>query len=408
MELPEGLTAGRLRRLAGEHDTPLYVTSAETVRARFRTVRSAFPEAEICYAAKANGNPHLLRLLRGEGARVDTVSLGEVVAAERAGFGADEIVYTGVFPPDDEMAAVARRGLRINVNSEADLERLAGLDPRGEVGLRVNPLVGAGHHAHVVTGGAGAKFGVPLDRAAGAWARARELGLAVTGLHMHIGSGIGEPGPILEGVSALARLVDELRSEGHPVELVDVGGGWAVPYCPGERGMDVGRLAEGVRDRLPDDLRLAVEPGRFLVAESTVLLTRVTAVQPPFVGVDAGMHTFPRPALYDAHHHVTSLVEREGSKREAPERDGPERTVHLVGPICETADVLARDRTLSDPRRGDLLAVHTVGAYGHVMASRYNGRPLPGEVLMDGADARVVRRPEGLEDLFREVPPLDA
>jgi diaminopimelate decarboxylase len=151
-----------------------------------------------------------------------------------------------------------------------------------------------------------------------------------------------------------------------------------------------------------------VEPGRYLVAESTVLLTRVTAVQPPFVGVDAGMHTLPRPALYDAHHHVTSLAEREAPEREGPEREGRERTVHVVGPICETADVLARDRALPDPRRGDLLAVHTVGAYGHVMASRYNGRPLPGEVLVDGGDARVVRRPEGLEDLFREVPPLDA
>lgn len=398
MELPEGLTAGRLRRLAGEHGTPLYVTSAETVRSRFRSVRSAFPEAEICYAAKANGNPHLLRLLRGEGARVDTVSLGEVVAAERAGFGADEMVYTGVFPPDDELAAVAGRGLRINANSEADLERLAELERRGEVGLRVNPLVGAGHHAHVVTGGAGAKFGVPLDRAVDAFDRARELGVAITGLHMHIGSGIAEPGPILEGVSALARLVDDLRTQGHRVELVDAGGGWAVPHRRGESGMDVGRLAGGVRDRLPNDVRLAVEPGRYLVAESTVLLARVTAVQPPFVGVDAGMHTYLRPSLYAAHHHVSSLAGREG----------PERTVHVVGPICESADVLARDRALPDPRRGDLLAVHTAGAYGHVMASRYNGRPLPGEVLVDGADARVVRRPEGLEDLFREVPPLDA
>lgn len=394
MELPDGLTSGRLRRLAREHGTPLYVTSAATVRTRVREVRTAFPESEICYAAKASGNPHLLRLLRSEGARVDTVSLGEVMAAERAGFGADEIVYTGVFPPDDELAAVARRGLRINVNSEADLERLAALGPAGEVGLRVNPLVGAGHHAHVVTGGAGAKFGVPLDRAAGAYARARGLGLAATALHMHIGSGIRRPEPILEGLSALAELVGALRSEGHPVDLLDAGGGWGVPYRPGQAGMDVERLAEGIRARLPEDVRLAVEPGRYLVAESTVLLARVTAVQPPFVGVDAGMQSLPRPALYDAHHHVTSLEER----------NGPVRTVHVVGPICETADVLARDRVLPDPRAGDLLAVHTVGAYGHVMASRYNGRPLPGEVMVDGADARVIRRPETREELFRHVP----
>lgn len=394
MELPDGLTAARLRRLAGEHGTPLYVTSAGTVRARWRRLRDAFPAAEVYYAMKANGNPHLLRLLRGEGARLDAVSLGEVVAAEAAGFGADEIVYTGVFPADDELAAVAERGLRINANSEADLERLVELGPGQEVGLRVNPEVGAGHHAHVVTGGPGAKFGVPLERAAAAYARGREAGLDVTGLHMHIGSGIRKPGPILEGAAALAGIARELRGAGHPVELVDVGGGWWVPYRPGESALELDPLAEGLRERLPDDVRLAVEPGRYLVAESTVLLTRVTAVQPPFVGVDAGMHTLPRPALYDAYHHVSSLEER----------DGPPRTVHVVGPICETADVLGRERTLPDPRRGDLLAVHTVGAYGHVMASRYNGRPLPGEVMVEDGEARVVRRPEGLEELLRQVP----
>lgn len=397
MELPDGLTAGRLRRLAGAHGTPLYVVSAAALRRRVGAVRSAFPDAEVCYAAKANANPHLLALLRAEGAHVDTVSAGEVRSAERAGFGADEIVYTGVFPPDDELAAVARRGIRVNVNSEADLERLADLGPAGEAGLRVNPLVGAGHHAHVVTGGPGAKFGVPLDRAARAYARGRELGLAMTGLHMHIGSGIREPEPIWEGVDALAGLVDELRAAGHPVELVDVGGGWGVPYRPGEAGIDLEALAGGVRVRLPDGVRLAVEPGRYLAAPSAVLLTRVTAVQLPFVGVDAGMHTLLRPALYDAYHHVTSLAER----------DGPGRTAHVVGPICETADVLARDRTLPDPRRGDLLVVHTAGAYGHVMASRYNARPLPGEVMVDGEEERVVRRPESLEDLFRQVPPAE-
>lgn len=396
MELPLDLERGRLHELAGRHGTPLYVTSAATVRARFRTVREAFPAAEICYAAKANGNPHLLRLLRGLGACVDTVSLGEVAAAEVAGFGADEIVYTGVFPPDGELEAVARRGVRINVNSESDVERLARLGPPGEVGLRVNPRIGAGHHAHVVTGGPGAKFGVPLERAAGAYGRAREAGLRMTGLHMHIGSGIREPGPILEGVAALADLLHELRSGGHPVELVDVGGGWAVPHRPGESALPLGELAEGIRTRLPDDVRLAVEPGRYLVAESTVFLTRVTSVQPPFVGVDAGLNTLLRPSLYDAYHHVTSLEDR----------GGPERTVHLVGPICETADVLGRDRVLPDPRSGDLLAVHTAGAYGHVMASRYNGRPLPGEVLVDDGEARVIRRPEPREALFRQVPAL--
>jgi diaminopimelate decarboxylase len=393
VQLPRSLDADRLARLAEAHGTPLYVGCAATVRDRFRRAREAFPEAEICYAAKANGNPHLLRLLREMGASVDAVSLGEVLAAERAGYPPGEILYTGVFPPEAELDAVIRRGVRVNVNSASDLERVAEREAAAEIGVRVNPGVGAGHHRHVVTGGSGSKFGILSDRVPASFRRARELGLEPVRLHMHIGSGIATPEPILEGAAVLGRLAEELADDGFRVEGVDVGGGWAVPYRPGEEPLDLRALSRGLRERLPLETSLIVEPGRWLVAESTVLLTRVTAVAGSTVGVDAGLHTLIRPALYDAYHHLTNLT---GSERDV-------REVTVVGPICESADVLAADRPLADPRRGDLLAVHTAGAYGSAMASRYNGRPLPGEVLVDGG-ARLVRSPEGWEDQFRSVP----
>lgn len=396
MRLPAPLDAELLARLADAHGTPLYVTCAETIRRRYARVRDALPGAEICYAAKANANPHVLRVLGEAGASVDAVSLGEVLAAERAGFTPAEIVYTGVFSPDHELEAVTRRGARLNLNAAADLERVAGIREGLEVGLRVNPGLGAGHHRHVVTGGRGAKFGIPAADIPAAFRRAKALGLRPTGLHMHIGSGIRRPEPILEGAEVLAGLVDELRSDGFAVETVDLGGGWAVPYRPGEKPFDVDALAAGLRSVLPDGVRLLVEPGRWLVAESSVLVTRVSAVAGRTVGVDAGLHTLLRPALYDAYHHVSNLT--------GPDRR--EREVTVVGPVCESADVLAAERRLPEPRRGDLLAVHTAGAYGFVMASRYNGRPLPGEVLVDGG-ARLIRAPEGWEEQFRHVPELE-
>lgn len=393
--LSPSLDAELLGELADVHGTPLFVTCAETLRGRFREARGLLPDAEICYAAKANGNPHLLRLLRREGASVDAVSLGEVLAAERAGYGSEDIVYTGAYPPEAELEAVLRRGLRANANSTADLERIARITDGREIGVRVNPGVGAGHHRHVVTGGAGSKFGIPVDDVAAALRRARDRGLEPVRLHMHVGSGIRTPRPILEGAEVLVQLAESLRAEGFPVRTLDVGGGWAVPYRPGEEGLDPGALADGLGTLIPDDIGLIVEPGRWIVAESTVLLTRVTAVSGATVGVDAGLNTLLRPALYDAYHHVTNLT---GADR-APRR------VTLVGPICESADVLARERLIPAPRRKDLLAVHTAGAYGAVMASRYNARPLPGEVLVDD-EIRVMRSPEDWNDQFRPVPAL--
>jgi len=392
-ELPPALGPGRLRELADRYGTPLYVTDAGVVRDRFARLREAFPGAEIHYAAKANTHPALLRLLRDLGAGVDAVSLGEAVAARLAGFDPGDITYTGVFPSDAELEAVLDMGVRINADSVGDLDRIARLSPGREVGLRVNPGVGSGHHEHVVTGGPAAKFGVPLEDVTGAWKHARELGLRPAGLHMHIGSGISQPDVMREALMRLAAGFAALGEEGPAPRFADIGGGIPVPYRPGEVPADLAALADAAREVLGPGIDLVLEPGRYLVAESTVLVTRVTGCKPGFVGVDAGFHTLLRPALYGAYHHVSNLTRP----------DAELVRVDVAGPLCESGDVLGRDRSLPRPEPGDLLAIHSAGAYGFSMASRYNSRPLPAEVLVEGSEARLVRERETLEDLLSRV-----
>lgn len=391
--LPQPLTPGGLEDLAARHGTPLYVTSADTVRDRFERLRGAFPGARIQYAAKANTNPRILELLREIGAALDTVSLGEVVAGERAGFAPDRMMYTGTCPSDEELQGVLARGVRVNADAAGDLHRIAAIAPEARVGIRVNPQIGSGHHEHVVTAGSAAKFGIPVERAPAAWSLARELGLVPEGLHMHVGSGILDPEPLVRAAGRLGELARELTREGADLAYVDVGGGLGVPYRPEESPLDIEALAAGMRRALPAGPELIVEPGRYLVAESTVLLVRVTSVKDEFVGVDGGIHTLLRPALYDAYHHVSNLSRP----------DADHRSSTVVGPICEAGDVLARDRQIAGPRPGDLLALHDVGAYGYAMASRYNSRPLPAEVLVDEG-TELIRERETLDDLFARVP----
>lgn len=335
----------------------------------------------------------MLSILRERGAKLDAVSFGEVLAGERAGFSPEAITYTGVFPSDDELEAVLERGTRVNADALHDVERIAQLAPGRELGLRINPGVGAGHHEHVVTGGPAAKFGIPAHRIGAAWTRTRDLGLRPAGLHMHIGSGISRPDVVREALSRLARALEEVAALGPAPRFADIGGGIPVPYRPGESPADLDGLAASVDRILGRDLDLVLEPGRYLVAESTVLLARVTGTKDAFVGTDAGFHTLLRPVLYGAYHHISNVT-RPGAR---------EVRVDVAGPLCESGDLLARGRLIAHPQAGDLLAVHTTGAYGYTMASRYNSRPLPAEVLVDGEEVRLVREREALQDLLADV-----
>ncbi|MFB6135178.1 MAG: diaminopimelate decarboxylase [Halobacteriaceae archaeon] len=387
----------RLRDLAAEFGTPLYVLDRERVRENYARLSAAFPDADVLYAAKANAGAHVLGTLADAGAGVECASAGEVRRALDAGFDPADCHYTAVNPPADDLdyvveTAAEHPGLTVTANARDDVERLDERGFRGRFCLRVHPGVGAGHSEAVATG-ADAKFGVPRREAAGVLRDAADRGFDVVGVHAHAGSGIGGE-DLAEHRRVVERVGDVARASPVPLEFVDVGGGFGVPYRPGEPPLDLDAVAAETRDALGDlDARLVVEPGRYLVADAGVLLTRVNTVKDggSLAGVDAGMTTLLRPALYGSHHEVRNVA--------ADAADRATERVTVVGPVCESTDVLAADRDLPGPERGDLLAVGNAGAYGFEMASQYNSRPRPAVVALDGGTARVARRRETVADL---------
>ena len=418
--------ADRLADLAAEHGTPLYVQDLDRVRENCERLRDAFPDADIRYAVKAHTGRAVLEAVREAGLDAECASAGEVDRALAAGFGGERLHYTAVNPPARDLdyvvgVAEAEPDLTVTVGAVDALDRLAERGYDGRVCLRVNPGVGAGHHEKVRTGGA-AKFGVPYARAARVAREAAER-FDVVGIHAHAGSGI-DPDQLdshRELVARMGELARELADpDGDPtdgdadapapldLEYVDVGGGFGVPYQEDEPPLDLPAVAAATREAvapLPAGVDLAVEPGRYVVADAGVLLARVNTVKPTpeerVVGVDAGMTDLLRPAMYDAYHPIRNLGGgRSDDGSDAPAPDEREATpVTVAGPICETGDTLCRDRALADPARGDLLAIGVAGAYGYEMASQYNSRPRPAEVALDDGTATIARRRERLADL---------
>ncbi|WP_435072947.1 diaminopimelate decarboxylase [Halorubrum sp. HHNYT27] len=406
--------ADGLAALAAEHDTPLYVQDLDRVRENCERLRGAFPDADVRYAVKAHTGQAVLRAVREAGLDAECASAGELDRALAAGFGGDRLHYTAVNPPARDLdyvggVAEAEPALTVTVGAVDTFDRLAERGYDGRVCVRVNPGVGAGHHEKVRTGGA-AKFGIPSDRAAAVAREATER-FDVVGIHAHAGSGI-DPEQLDSHREMVARMGDLVRELTDPdgddavpldLEYVDVGGGFGVPYEEDEPPLDLSAVAAATREAvapLPAGVDLAIEPGRYVVADAGVLLTRVNTVkQTPeerVVGVDAGMTDLLRPAMYDAYHPILNL----GGAADALSPDERQATpVTVAGPICETGDTLCRNRALADPARGDLLAVGIAGAYGYEMASQYNSRPRPAEVALDDGTATVVRRRETLADL---------
>jgi diaminopimelate decarboxylase len=397
------------RAIAEAHGTPVYVYSAGALRAHYDALAEAFGELSplLCYSVKANGNLAVLRTLRERGSGFDVVSGGELFRALRAGASPDTIVFAGVGKTDEEIRAALEAGiLCFNAESEPELERLAAvaleLGTVARVCLRVNPEVDPRTHAHIATGKKGTKFGLDPDAAREAAALAGRLdGVALVGLHAHIGSQIRDPEPFVHALDRVMAFWDELAASGHALELLNLGGGFGIAYGPGEP-LDVKALAEAYAQRLRGrPLRLLFEPGRFIAANAGALLTRVTYVKHArhkrFVIVDTGMHHLIRPALYQAHHHIWPV--RAAADLGQPGAPACPGEADIVGPICETADTLAAGRPFPEVARGDLLACFGAGAYGAVMATTYNAHPLPPEVLTDGAGVRLVRRRQTYEDL---------
>jgi diaminopimelate decarboxylase len=393
---PEGL-----RDLADEYGTPLYVCDLERVRENAARLRESFPNADVAYAVKANAVRPVLSALDATGVGAECASAGEVKRALEAGFPTSRVRYTAVNPPAPDLDHVcsldAADDITVTVGAEDTLDRVAARGFDGPLCVRVNPGVGAGHHEKVSTG-AEPKFGVPYDRAAGVARDAADRGFDLVGIHAHAGSGIaGEDlaahRELVRRMGDLARALADLD-----LEFVAVGGGFGVPYREDEPPLDLEAVAAATREALGSvEPRLAIEPGRYLVADAGVLLATVNTVKETpgttVVGIDAGMTTLLRPAMYDAYHGVRSL------EPDLPPRDPV--SCELSGPVCETADVLGRDRTLPDPTRGDLLAVGNAGAYGYEMSSQYNSRPRSAVVAVDGSETRLAVRRETLADLTR-------
>ncbi|ELZ36667.1 diaminopimelate decarboxylase [Halorubrum tebenquichense] len=411
--------AARLRELAAEHGTPLYVQDLDRVRENCERLLAAFPDADVRYAVKAHTGRAVLEAVRDAGLDAECASAGEVDRALAAGFDGSRLHYTAVNPPARDLdyvvdAAEAEPDITVTAGAVDTLDRLAERGYDGRVCVRVNPGVGAGHHEKVTTGGA-AKFGIPYDRAAAVAREAAERFDAV-GIHAHAGSGI-DPDQLDSHRELVARMGELARELAEPsdetaapldLEYVDVGGGFGVPYEEDAPPLDLSAVAAATREAvapLPAGVDLAVEPGRYVVADAGVLLTRVNTVKPTpdetVVGVDAGMTDLLRPAMYDAYHPISNLGggrDRDGGDAPAP-ADREATPVTVAGPICETGDALCRNRALADPFRGDLLAVGVAGAYGYEMASQYNSRPRPAEVALDDGTATTARRRETLGDL---------
>lgn len=392
-----------LATIAEQVGTPVFVYSAGAIRSRYRALADALAPvgAAIHYAVKANSNQAVISLLREMGAGADVVSGGELARALAAGVPADQIVFAGVGKTRDEMAAALDAGIHLfNIESEPELEMLAEVarskGATARVGLRVNPDVDAKTHAKITTGKAENKFGVPIERAPVFFARAAELdGVEAVALSAHIGSQLLDLEPYRQTYLRLREMAVALRAEGYGLTQLDLGGGLGIGYH-GQEGPDPKALAAIIKEELGDlGLELAVEPGRWLVGAAGVLLARVILVKQGVtkrhVVVDAAMNDLIRPTLYDGYHRIQPVT---GCDR--PDA-GP---ADVVGPICESGDYLAKDRPLPAVEAGELLAVRDAGAYGAVMSSTYNARPLAPEVLVDGDRWAVIRPRQPVEALI--------
>jgi diaminopimelate decarboxylase len=398
--------AVNLIELADAVGTPFYCYSTATLERHYRVFSGAFADekALVCYSLKANSNQSVLRTLANLGAGADVVSGGELKRALAAGIPPEKILFSGIGKTEAELrAALDADVLCINIESEPELELLsrlaAGTGRTARISVRVNPDVDSGSHAKISTGKSENKFGIPLGRAREVYARAAKLpGIRVTGADVHIGSQITDLVPLEAAFRLLAEFVQTLRADGHTITHVDFGGGLGIPYYADREAPPAPAAYAAMVKRVAHNLgcTLMFEPGRMIVGNAGILVTRVIYVKhgeaKNFVIIDAAMNDLIRPTLYEAHHDILPLV--------AAAAGAPTITADVVGPVCESGDYLALDRTLPEPKPGDLLAIMTAGAYGAVQSGTYNTRALVPEVLVKDDQYAVVRPRVGVDDLI--------
>ena len=389
--------------LAARLGTPLYVYSARTLRRHYRVLSEAFKGTDslICFAMKALSNLSILKLFGDLGAGFDIVSVGELMRCLRAGADPGKIVFSGVGKTDEEIEAALRaKILMINVESRPELHRVSAVaqrtNLRAPISLRVNPDLDPGTHPHISTGHRDSKFGIPLSQVNEYYAEARGLKhLELAGLSTHIGSQITETAPFAEAGEKVAKVVAGLRDQGIALKYLDLGGGLGIPYQ--EEPPSPAQYSAALLGPLRNiGLKIIIEPGRVLVGNAGILVTKVLYVKETdvkrFIVVDGAMNDLIRPVLYEAYHDIVPVMRREGGDRQ---------TADVVGPVCESGDFFARERDLPAVDSGDLIAVMSAGAYGFVMASNYNSRPRAPEVLVEGTVAHVIRERDSFEDIIR-------
>ena len=385
--------------LVKKYGTPLYVYEADTIKSRYSNLveNIKYSSLKVHYAVKANSNLYLLKLIKKLGAGAETVSLGEVLVSLKAGFKPNQIIYTCSNITKDELKSLIEKGIRVNLDSLSQIKLWGEIRPGSSISLRLNQGIGAGNHNHVITGGPESKFGVDIRQINEVQALARKYKLSINGIQQHIGSGILGEETLLKAMRALLKTAYRFPD----LEFIDFGGGFGIPYRPNEKSLDLKHLGplivktlRGFSKDYGRNLTIIFEPGRYLVAEAGTLLVQVTEIKKnptkTFVGTDSGFNHLIRPAMYGSYHEVVNASRIKGKKVK----------VSVVGNICESADFFAKDRLLTIPRQGEILAILNAGAYGFSMSSNYDLRPRPAEVLIEGSRTKLIRRREELEDII--------
>ncbi|MFX1376409.1 MAG: diaminopimelate decarboxylase [Promethearchaeota archaeon] len=405
--------------IAEEYETPIYIISEEIIRKQYKKLKSIldseYAKNSIHFAMKANSNLSILKILDSEGSGFDCTSTGEIYACLKVGISPKKIIYTGNMFTNKDFDFAVKNDILVNLDSIGQLKRLVRIyDDQGKeknlISFRINPEFGAGHHSHTITAGKSIKFGILDDQVIEAYSKARDFGFKKFGTHIHIGSGIINVRDFEKAIDKYLTIIMKLADAlDITFEFIDFGGGLGIPYRPEEDPLDLElyktivlkKFKSFIENRNLGEPRFIIEPGRYLSAESSIILTQVNTIKDNgfklFAGVDTGFNTLLRPAMYGAYHHIIPCKKQDKVNT---------LTYDVVGPICESGDILGKERRLQELREGDYLAILDSGAYGFTMSSPYNSRPRAAEILITQGQTYKIRKAETLEDLTRnqEIP----
>ncbi|MFX0007767.1 MAG: diaminopimelate decarboxylase [Promethearchaeota archaeon] len=400
--------------IAENYGTPIYITNEQMIRKRYQELKevlnSVYRDNQIYFAVKSNSNMAILKILNSEGSNYDCSSVGEIYTCLKTGISTDQIIYTGNMFTNKDFEFAIEKDILINLDSYSQLIRLAKFyDKQGKkksvISFRFNPEFGAGHHPHTITAGRNIKFGILENQIVQTYSKAKDLGFKKFGIHQHIGSGIIDATDFEKPTMKFLQIIETIaKSLGIQFEFVDFGGGIGIPYHPEENPIDLKKYSEIVINRFKEMVErgdigkpiLFIEPGRYISGESSIILSQINTIKNNgfklFAGIDAGFNTLIRPTLYGSYHHI---IECKINKKDNLNYD-------IVGPICESGDILGNERKLSKLQEGDYLAILDTGAYGYTMSSPYNSRPRPAEFLINNGKVYKIRKNETFEDLLRD------